>query len=83
MVSKDTIITEFINQYPEHVHILTEAGFPCVGCFLADGETIEMGCLEAGIDVYDLIDTINAAIDNSQNGDKKEDTPNFTSGIKE
>jgi hybrid cluster-associated redox disulfide protein len=83
MVSKDTIITEFINQYPEHVHILTEAGFPCVGCFLADGETIEMGCLEAGIDVYDLIDTINAAIDNSQNEDKKEDTPNFTSGIKE
>ena len=71
MVSKDTIITEFINQYPEHVHILTEAGFPCVGC------------LEAGIDVYDLIDTINAAIDNSQNEDKKEDTPNFTSGIKE
>ena len=66
MITKDTIITDFLNQYPEHVHILTEAGFPCIGCFFADGETIEMGCLEVGIDVYDLIDTINEAIESNK-----------------
>ncbi len=82
MITKDTIITDFLNQYPEHVHILTEAGFPCIGCFFADGETIEMGCLEVGIDVYDLIDTINEAIENSPKKDIS-DKPNFTSGIKE
>ena len=82
MVTKDTNITEFINKYPKQVHILAEAGFPCIGCFLADGETIEMGCLEAGIDVYDLIDKINEEIANSENQDDTEETT-FSSGIKE
>ena len=84
MIDKDMIITDFLKQYPEHVHILTEAGFPCIGCFFADGETLEMGCLEVGIDVYDLIDKINEEIASSEGDNaKQEDSPNFTSGIKE
>ncbi|MCR5186318.1 MAG: DUF1858 domain-containing protein [Clostridia bacterium] len=59
MISKDMIITDFVNQYPDKVSILMEAGFPCIGCMFSGEETIEMGCLEVGIDVYDLLDKLN------------------------
>ncbi len=83
MIDKDIIITDFLKQYPDQVHILTEAGFPCIGCFFADGETLEMGCLEVGIDVYDLIDKINEEIASSNMNLKEEETEesSFSSGI--
>ena len=56
MITKDMIIADFMEQYPEKVYILREIGFPCIGCFLSAEETLEMGCMEAGIDVYELID---------------------------
>ena len=63
MIEKDMIIAEFIDQYPEKVHILHEVGFPCIGCMLSAEETLEMGCMEAGIDVYDLLSKLNENIE--------------------
>ncbi len=73
MITKDMIIADFMEQYPEKVYILKEIGFPCIGCFLSAEETLEMGCMEAGIDVYELIDKLNE--------DVKEETQNYDSGI--
>ena len=73
MINKDMIIADFIEQYPEKVHILREVGFHCIGCMLSVEATLAMGCLEAGIDVYDLIDKLNE--------DSSESTP-ISDGIK-
>jgi len=84
MIDKDMIITDFLKQYPDQVHILTEAGFPCIGCFFADGETLEMGCLEVGIDVYDLIDKINEEIASSNmdiEEEEESEESSFSSGV--
>lgn len=66
MIEKDMIIADFIEQYPEKIHILKEAGFPCIGCYLSVEETLEMGCMEAGIDVYDLLSKLNEDVEDSK-----------------
>jgi len=42
-ITKDTIIGECIEKYPDTLGFLLEEGFHCVGCFAAHFETIEMG----------------------------------------
>ena len=62
MITKDTNIGEIITKYPEAVGVLQMNGVGCVGCFMAQAETIGEGLAAHGIDADELIAKMNAAI---------------------
>ncbi len=49
MITKKTKISELIEKKPEAAEILMEAGMGCVGCPMAQQETIEQGCKAHGM----------------------------------
>ena len=68
-VTKDTIIGECINKYPETMEILLNAGVHCVGCFAANMETIEMGLKGHGMpdeQVNKILKDLNKAAEASE-----------------
>ncbi len=62
MITKDTIIAEVLDQYPETAELFFAIGMHCLGCPSARGESIEQACAVHGADVEDLLAKINAKI---------------------
>ena len=62
MITKDTIIAEELDQYPETAELFFAIGMHCLGCPSARGESIEQACAVHGADVEDLLEKINAKI---------------------
>lgn len=62
MITKDTIIAEVLDNYPETAPLFLEIGMHCLGCPSARGESIEQACAVHGADVDALLAKINAAI---------------------
>ena len=63
-------MNELIEQKPEAIEILFEAGMGCVGCPMAQQETIEQGCKAHGFseeEIKELVDKINGKIIGSDN----------------
>lgn len=61
-ITKNTKISEVVEEKPEAIQILIEAGMGCVGCPMAQQETIEQGCLAHGLsedDVKEIVKKIN------------------------
>lgn len=44
-ITKDMKISELIEKYPKSVDVLMKYNFPCIGCAMAQFETIEEGVL--------------------------------------
>ena len=59
-INKDTTIGELIQNAPEKVEILLNAGMHCIGCPASQMETLEEACEVHGIDVEDLVEKLNA-----------------------
>lgn len=49
-ISKNWPINKIIETYPEAVDILVDYGFHCIGCAMAQYETLEDGARAHGID---------------------------------
>jgi hybrid cluster-associated redox disulfide protein len=67
-VSRTTKIGELAMSHPAAVAVLMEHGFHCIGCGLADYETVEEGAMAHGFDdaeVDVLVKKMNAAIESS------------------
>ncbi|MBQ8600698.1 MAG: DUF1858 domain-containing protein [Clostridia bacterium] len=62
MITKDTIIAEVLDNYPQTAPLFLEIGMHCLGCPSARGESIEQACAVHGADVDALLEKINAAI---------------------
>ncbi len=62
MITKDTIIADVLDQYPDTAHFFTEIGMHCLHCPSSRGETIEQACAVHGVNPDDLIEKINQAI---------------------
>ena len=60
--SKDTTIGEILEKAPEKAEILLEIGMHCLGCPASQMETLEEACEVHGIDVDELVETLNADI---------------------
>ena len=61
-ITKKTKIGQLLEEKPEAGRLLMEAGMGCIGCPMAQMESIEDGCLSHGIDEEDinkLIEKIN------------------------
>lgn len=52
--SKDLIIMEAVEHYPEAVEVFLEYGLHCIGCHISGYETIEEGAMGHGIVGDDL-----------------------------
>lgn len=61
-VTKDSIIGDVLDMYPETAEFFFEIGMHCLGCPSARGESIEMACAVHGTDPEALIAKINSAI---------------------
>lgn len=61
-VTKDSIIGDVLDMYPDTAEYFFEIGMHCLGCPSARGESIEMACAVHGTDVEALLNKINTAI---------------------
>lgn len=62
MIEKTMKIGDLLQEYPDKADILLEAGMHCLGCPASQMETLEEACEVHGIDVDELIETLNADI---------------------
>ncbi len=60
-INKDMTIAEAIKLKPQAAVILMQKGMHCLGCAVAQGETIEQAAQVHDIDVNELITEINSA----------------------
>lgn len=58
-IEKDTKIGEIVENAPEKVEILLDAGMHCLGCPASQAETLKEACLVHGIEVEELIEKLN------------------------
>ena len=61
-ITKDMSIIDIVQQYPDTVDILMNAGMGCLGCAASHFENIEQGAMAHGIDIDALIEELNATI---------------------
>ena len=62
MITKETIIADVLDQYPDTAQFFLEIGMHCLHCPSARGESIEQACAVHGVDPDELIERINQAI---------------------
>lgn len=58
-INKEMTIGELLEKAPEKAEILLEAGMHCLGCPASQEETLEEACAVHGIDVEELVKTLN------------------------
>jgi len=61
-ITKDLIIGDVLDQYPNTAEIFFSIGMHCLGCPASRGETIEEACMVHSADVDELVDRLNEAI---------------------
>ena len=62
-ISKDMGIMEIVTQYPETLEVFAQYGMGCIGCAAAHFENLEAGAKVHGIDVDDMVNTMNDIIE--------------------
>ncbi len=61
-ITKEMIIGDVLDMYPETAPYFTAIGMHCLGCPHSRGESIEDACMVHGANVAELIDTLNEVI---------------------
>lgn len=61
-ITKDMIIGEIVRNYPELAPVFLEHGLHCVGCAIAQFDTIEAGARAHGIHPEYLLKDLNARL---------------------
>ncbi len=64
-ISKDSILGDVVQRYPETAEIMLEYGLHCVGCFANQFDTVEQGALLHGMDeeeIEEMLDRVNEAV---------------------
>ena len=64
LITKNMGIMEAIQKYPDVVGVFVAHGLGCIGCAMANFETIEQGATAHGMDIDALMKDLNkAAVD--------------------
>jgi len=58
-ITKETIISDILNEAPEAAPIFSSIGMGCMGCVMASGENVEQACAAHGVDADDLVAKLN------------------------
>jgi hybrid cluster-associated redox disulfide protein len=61
-ITKDMSFSEVLQKHPETAVVFMSHGMHCIGCMMAQFETIEQGAVAHGIDVKKLVEDLNKAI---------------------
>ena len=64
LITKDMSIGDIVDQYPETVSVFISHGLGCIGCAIAQFETLEEGAMAHGIDVEVLVQDLNKSVKN-------------------
>jgi hybrid cluster-associated redox disulfide protein len=70
-ITRDMTIMDVVNKYPQSIKVFFEHGLFCIGCNVAYRETVEQGAMAHGLDVSQLMDRLNEAINNPEPAEKK------------
>ncbi len=62
MVTKDMIIKDIVDKYPQTLPVFGQFGMGCLGCSGALFESLEQGALAHGIDVEVMLNAINKLV---------------------
>lgn len=62
MITKDMLISEIVQKYPDAARTMMMAGMGCIGCAIAQAESLEDGCAAHGIDPDDMVEVLNDII---------------------
>ncbi len=65
-VTKDMIIREVVEKYPDSINVFLEYGVLCFSCPVASQETIENGLKSHGFsdeEIEEIVDKINKAVE--------------------
>lgn len=62
LITKDSQITEVLQNHPESYDVFSKYNVGCVGCMLAAFETLEQGLSAHGVDVDAFVKDLNDAI---------------------
>lgn len=66
-ITKDMLIGDLVQKYPESGNILFNYGLHCIGCMVSLMETIEQGCKAHGMDddtIDRMVDDLNVMASN-------------------
>lgn len=61
-ITKDSIIGDILDAYPETAELFFAIGMHCLGCPASRGETVEQACMVHGQDPEALVKKLNEAI---------------------
>lgn len=61
-ITKDIPIGEIVSKYPETIEVFLKHGLHCIGCQLANLETLEIGAKAHGIDIKQILKELNEKI---------------------
>lgn len=61
MITKDTIIGDVLDQYPQTAPLFLSMGMHCLGCPASRGESIAEACMVHGADADKLVQALNEA----------------------
>jgi len=59
LITKDMGIMEAIQKYPDVIGVFVAHGLGCIGCAMANFETIEQGAIAHGMDLEALMKDLN------------------------
>ena len=59
LITKDMGIMEAIQKYPDIVGVFVAHGLGCIGCAMANFESIEQGAVAHGMDLESLMKDLN------------------------
>ncbi len=62
MITKKNTFKEVIEKHPETIKVFMDSGMHCIGCPMAQMETIEQGCEVHGIDAGELVKKLKKVI---------------------
>jgi hybrid cluster-associated redox disulfide protein len=61
-ITKDTIIADILNIAPESAPLFMSIGMHCLGCAMANGETLGEACEVHGVDFDEFLEQLQAYV---------------------
>lgn len=62
IVTKNTLVGELVNDYPETADVLYDIGMHCLGCPASQGDSVESACEIHGVDTQQVVAALNEKI---------------------
>jgi hybrid cluster-associated redox disulfide protein len=63
-ITKETMISELLENAPQAMPVFQEIGMHCMGCALASDENIEQACYAHGVDADQFVQKLKAYLQN-------------------